>query len=86
MKNYSQIKKMFSFIRKNPLSCILFFGFAIAIIKLLSLYNSIEVDDGHWQKFKVEHACVEQLGDKGNQRLSWKCDDGEIYFRWRQQR
>jgi hypothetical protein len=86
MGNYEKPTKAFFWIRQNPFSSLLIVGFAVAVIKLYSLYTSVEVDDGYWQEFKAEHACVEQFGDKGTQRLSWKCDDGQIYYRWRQQR
>ena len=75
-----------AFIRQNLVSSIVVLGLALATVKLLGLYTSVDADDGHWQQFKVEHECVLQTGAQGSQRLSWKCNDGQIYYSWRQQR
>ncbi|MDD5460682.1 MAG: hypothetical protein PHG00_03455 [Methylococcales bacterium] len=60
--------------------------FIIVILKLSSLYFSVNTDDGNWERFKVAHDCKLQTTETGTQRLSWGCDDGKIYYRWRQQR
>lgn len=86
MKSQINYTKAIAFIRSNLLSSALIAGFVIAAIKLFGLYASLDVDDGHWQKFKTEHGCILQTGAQGTERLSWKCDDGKIYYAWRQQR
>jgi hypothetical protein len=60
--------------------------FTIIILKLSSLYFSVNTDDGNWEQFKVAHHCKLQTTETGTRRLSWRCDDGKIYYRWRQQR
>jgi len=67
----------------DVLVALLFVG---AIIKLISLNFSINVDDGNWDKFKIEHHCALQKSGYGVQQASWLCDDGKTYYRWRQQR
>ena len=79
-------KKTAQFIHQNPLDVSLMLLFAIVIIKLSSLYFSVNVDDGNWEQFKSEHNCKLLTTETGTQRLSWECDDNEIYYRWRQQR
>jgi len=86
MKSAKRLPKILGYIRKNPLNALIIAGFAVAIIKLFGLYNSADTDDGRWQQFRNEHRCVQQHGEEGSQRLSWKCDDGKTYFSWRQQR
>ena len=79
-------KKTTQFIRQKPLDVLLMIIFAIVIIKLSSLYFSVNVDDGSWEQFKSEHNCKLLTTETGTQRLSWECNDGKIYYRWRQQR
>jgi hypothetical protein len=79
-------RKTAQYIRKKPIDVLLMLLFAIVIIKLSSLYLSINVDDGNWEQFKSEHSCKLLMTATGTQRLSWECDDGKIYYRWRQQR
>jgi hypothetical protein len=74
-----------TFIRQNPFGALLAVGLALALVKLYGLYTSVEVDDGHWQQFKAEHHCVLQTGGQGTGHVSWLCDDGQTYYRWRQQ-
>jgi len=74
------------FIRQKPLDVLLILIFAIVVIKLSGLYFSVNVDDGNWEQFKSEHNCKLLTTKTGTQRLSWECDDGKIYYRWRQQR
>ncbi len=79
-------KKTAQFIRHKPIDVLLILLFAIVIIKLSSLYFSVNVNDGNWEQFKSEHGCKLLTTETGTQRLSWECDDGKIYYRWRQQR
>jgi hypothetical protein len=79
-------KKATQFIRQKPLDFSIMILFAIVVIKLSSLYFSVNVDDGNWEQFKSEHNCKFLTSKTGTQRLSWECDDGKIYYRWRQQR
>jgi hypothetical protein len=74
------------FIRRKPLDVLLILLFTVVIIKISSLYFSVNADDEHWEQFKSEHNCKLLTTETGTQRLSWECDDSEIYYRWRQQR
>ena len=79
-------KNITRFIRQKPMDVLFILLFVIVIIKLSSLYLSVNADDGHWEQFKSEHNCKLLTTKTGTQRLSWECDDSKIYYRWRQQR
>jgi hypothetical protein len=74
------------FVSRKPVDSLLILLFIVVIIKLTTLYFSVSVDDGNWEQFKAEHECQLRTNESGTQRSSWKCNDGEIYYRWRQQR
>lgn len=74
------------YIPKKPLDFVLYGIFILAILKLCSLYFSVNPDDSNWNDFKVQHHCVLRKTEYGVQRSSWACDDGKTYFRWMQQR
>jgi len=82
----NMIKRTIQTIRNKPLDCVLYLIFAIAIIKLYSLYFSVNVDDANWDKFSVEHHCKLQKNENGTQEANWKCDDGKVYYRWMHQK
>jgi|GEM_PF-784962 len=75
-----------SFIRRNPISSLIALVLLIAAVKLYSLNTRADADDGRWQQFKQDHHCQLQSSAKENERLSWRCDDGQVYYGWRQQR
>jgi len=73
-------------IYEKPIGALLMLAFAIVIIILSRLYFSVSADDGQWGQFKNEHDCQLRMSKTGTQRSSWSCNDGKIYYRWRQQR
>ncbi len=77
---------IYRYLPKKPLDLLLYALFALAVIKLASLYFSVNPDDSHWNAFKIEHHCKLRTTEYGVQRSSWDCDDGKTYFRWMQQR
>jgi len=72
-------------VRQKPLDIFLYLVVGGIVIKLLSLYFSVSVDDGNWEQFRLEHHCQIQVSS-GKQDSGWLCDDGKVYYRWRQQR
>ena len=79
-------RKTTQYVRQKPVDVLLMLIIAIAVLKLSSLYFSVNADDGNWEQFKSEHSCKLLTTETGTRRLSWECDDSEIYYRWRQQR
>jgi hypothetical protein len=65
---------------------LIFFILAAAVVKLISLNTGVTVDDDQWEDFKSQHNCQLQKSAYGNQKASWLCNDGKVYYRWRQQR
>lgn len=63
-----------------------FGGLAIAFLVVVWMMKSAPEGEADWQKFVKDNNCV-SLGDAGgNNRGGWKCEDGKIHYRWRQQR
>ncbi|KAF3982559.1 MAG: hypothetical protein HFP81_02490 [Methylococcales symbiont of Hymedesmia sp. n. MRB-2018] len=79
-------KSIIQTIANKPFDFVLYLVFAIAIITLYNLYFSINVDDANWDQFSAEHHCKLQKDYYGTQKSSWKCDDGNLYYRWMHQR
>ncbi|MEQ1529643.1 MAG: hypothetical protein ABL925_10025 [Methylococcales bacterium] len=86
MKIKHIVNHTINFIRLKPIDTGLYLLAALVLLKLGSLYFSVSVDDGNWNEFKDQHHCRLHVNDSGNQQLSWYCDDGKTYYRWRQQR
>ena len=82
----NKIKNIIQAIHNKPADYFLYLIFALAFIKLYSLYFSVNVDDANWEEFKDEHNCELRLSNNNTQKASWKCDDGKIYYRWLHQR
>lgn len=79
-------KQLYHYFRRKPFDLILLTMFVAVIIKLFSLYFSAGIDDGEWDAFKIQHNCKMQLKKRGLPHTIWECDDGKLYYRWRQQR
>ena len=83
MKQY--LNSLITFIRSKPKDALLLLTFGIAIAILLRLYWQTKIDD-NWDQFIIEHNCmIIKKEGSNNHRTSWTCDDGETYYRWRQQ-
>ncbi|HBA66713.1 MAG: hypothetical protein CVV06_18400 [Gammaproteobacteria bacterium HGW-Gammaproteobacteria-10] len=80
------IAKIILSLKHNLVATFVGLLFSLAIIKLIGAYLSSNIDDGEWEQFKIDHDCQPFINDSGSQRLSWQCDDGKVYYRWRQQR
>ncbi|KAF3977755.1 MAG: hypothetical protein HFP77_05615 [Methylococcales symbiont of Iophon sp. n. MRB-2018] len=79
-------KSIIETMANKPFDFVLYLVFAIAIITLYNLYFSVNVDDANWDQFSAEHHCKLQKDYYGTQKSSWKCDDGNLYYRWMHQR
>ena len=82
----AKVKTFLAYIRSNLIEFLISVLFAVAILALLRLNMKTQIDD-NWEQFKREHNCnlIESKGGN-NIRTGWICDDGEEYYRWRQQR
>ena len=79
-------KSLLTYVANNRGFCFILLIFFIAIAGLLRLQFRTQVDD-NWDEFIVEHHC-QVIKSKGGNNIqsSWLCDDGNEYYRWRQQR
>lgn len=59
-------------------------GLAAATVGYLILSSPEGEDD--WQKFVQDHHCQSVGETGGSNRGGWRCDDGQIHYRWRQQK
>lgn len=74
-----------TYIRTSPIETLIFLLFLIAIVTLFRLHWKTQIDD-NWDQFVIEHNCkVIKKEGSNNHRTGWICDDGEEYYRWRQQ-
>jgi hypothetical protein len=78
--------KIGHYLHQKPFDALLMLGFVIVVLIMCRLYFSVNTDDAAWEQFKVVHDCKLRMTKTGTQRSSWTCNDGKIYFRWRQQR
>lgn len=79
-------KSLLTYVANNRGFCLISLIFFIAIAGLLRLQLRTQVDD-NWDQFIVEHHCQVVKSKGGNNIQSiWLCDDGNEYYRWRQQR
>jgi hypothetical protein len=72
------------FLPKNVLDIVLYGVFALAILKLFSLYQGINENEGNWNDFKTQHNCQLKSSGESSVPSTWECDDGKTYYRWRQ--
>lgn len=57
--------------------------FGAVVLYLLLTANEADED---WNRFVAEHHCVSVGHQAGNNQGGWRCDDGQIHYRWRQQK
>jgi hypothetical protein len=67
-------------------SHIMFGGIAFAILAESLLLASNRLDEDNWAAFRDAHHCIPVALTDGSNRPGYKCDDGEVYYRWRQMR
>jgi hypothetical protein len=65
---------------------LLFVALTIAGLTVLYLIFSTYESEDDWEQFKQAHHCVSVGSQTGANQSGWKCDDGKIHHRWRQQR
>lgn len=61
-------------------------GIAFAIVAESLLLASNRHGDDQWAAFRDAHHCVPVAQTDGSNRAGYKCDDGQVYYRWRQMR
>ncbi|QSA95855.1 hypothetical protein [Methylococcus sp. EFPC2] len=57
---------------------------AAAVVAYLLL--GVHEADEDWEAFKAAHHCIDVGVESGSNRGGWRCDDGKVHHRWRQQK
>jgi len=65
---------------------ILIGGVAFAILAEAILLANNRNGDEDWAAFRDAHHCVPVAVTDGSNRAGYRCDDGEVHYRWRQMR
>lgn len=63
-----------------------FAALALAAGMALYLLFSVHESEADWEAFKQAHHCASVGREAGNNQGGWRCDDGKIHYRWRQQK
>lgn len=85
MRMKSLQTKLARFLHDKPFDVLAIAAFFLTTAVLIRLYTTLNEDE-NWEQFKTQHHCQLRTSKTGTQRASWACDDGKVYYRWRQQR
>ena len=68
------------------ISHLMFVGIALVVLgdTFLTMYNRNQEDD--WPAFRDLHHCTPVAKTDGSNRAGYRCDDGQVHYRWRQMR
>ncbi|HYE35368.1 cbb3-type cytochrome oxidase assembly protein CcoS [Methylocaldum sp.] len=70
----------------KPIEIVVFVSLGVALLFVAALLWSVREGDEDWNEFSQAHHCVSLADTEGRDRAGWRCDDGKVYYRWRQQR
>lgn len=59
---------------------------AVAGLSVVLMIISVPEGDREWEEFKARNHCLSVAQERGGRAAGWRCDDGEIHYRWRQQK
>jgi hypothetical protein len=70
----------------KPMDIAVFSALGIALMFVAYLILTAHEGEGDWQKFVGANHCQAVGAADGSNRGGWRCDDGRIHYRWRQQK
>ncbi len=70
----------------KPLEMAVFSALGIALVTVAYLILSAPEGEADWQAFVAAHHCQSVGAADGSNRGGWRCDDGRVHYRWRQQK
>ena len=70
----------------KPLEIFAFGGLAVALVAVIVMMKNAPEGEADWEAFMRDHHCQAVGAADGSNRGGWRCDDGKIHYRWRQQR
>jgi hypothetical protein len=65
---------------------LIFGGLSLAAAAVAYLLVFAQEGDADWEAFKAAHHCQSVGAQAGNNQGGWRCDDGAVHYRWRQQK
>ena len=77
---------MFKLSKWKPLEIVAFGTLAVAGLGAMMMIFIAPEGEQDWAEFKEKHHCVSVAKERGGDGAGWYCDDGEIHYRWRQQK
>jgi hypothetical protein len=63
-----------------------FGGLGAAFLVVVYLILSAPEGEADWEAYVRDHHCTPVGAMDGSNRGGWRCDDGKVHYRWRQQR
>lgn len=76
---------MFKWHSWRPREILAFGALAAAGLGVLVMIFLAPEAEQDWEDFKRNHHCVSLAEERGGRVAGWRCDDGEVHYRWRQQ-
>jgi hypothetical protein len=70
----------------KPLEIAVFSALGLALVTVVYLILSAPEGEADWLAFVEKHHCQSVGAMDGSNRGGWRCDDGQIHYRWRQQK
>lgn len=70
----------------KPVEILVFGILAAAMVVVAVLIYSAPEGGEDWDAYVREHHCRAVGAADGSNRGGWRCDDGQVHYRWRQQR
>jgi hypothetical protein len=61
-------------------------GVAVVVVGDIFLLSHNRSQEDAWEAFREAHHCTAVGVLDGSNRAGYKCDDGQVHYRWRQMR
>lgn len=72
-------------LRTDPVNALVVLGMIIALCVVLWLLWGAQHAEEDWEAFVLKNDCVRLSDIERNSRPGWRCADGKVHYRWRQQ-
>ena len=68
------------------ISSIIIASIAFVVLGDIFLLQHNRSKEDEWDGFREAHHCIPVSVTDGSNRAGYQCDDGQVYYRWRQMR
>jgi hypothetical protein len=76
---------MFKWGAWKPWEMLAFGSLAVAGLAVMFMIFVAPEGESDWQEFAKKHNCVSVAKERKGAGSGYRCDDGQIHYRWRQQ-